>query len=122
MLAVTRNMRGDARVSTVTDLAYDSFGKRLASVSSDATIRIRDLDDRGEWKVEDRCEIRGAHKVKWACLSLQDTELTRRALLVFVTKMSIVLTLNGGPKALLTRLTTHHSWRGLANSCQWCKD
>eukprot|EP00903_Cladosiphon_okamuranus_P007998 g7717.t1 len=55
----------------VTDIAYDYCGRRLATVSADAVIKIRDLDDAGVWCVEDGCEIKSAHqgtlwKVDWA--------------------------------------------------------
>lgn len=48
----------------VTDIAYDYHGRRLATVSADAVIRIRDLDDNGMWCVEDGCEIKSAHQVR----------------------------------------------------------
>ncbi|CBJ32304.1 conserved unknown protein [Ectocarpus siliculosus] len=61
----------DQSDSIVTDLAYDYHGRRLASVSADGVIRIRDLDDNGVWCVEEGCEIKPAHqgtlwKVDWA--------------------------------------------------------
>ncbi|CAN0083505.1 unnamed protein product [Ectocarpus fasciculatus] len=61
----------DQSDSIVTDLAYDYHGRRLASVSADGVIRIRDLDDNGIWCVEEGCEIKLAHqstlwKVDWA--------------------------------------------------------
>lgn len=48
----------------ITDIAYDYHGRRLATVSADAVIRIRDLDDNGVWCVEDGCEIKSAHQVR----------------------------------------------------------
>lgn len=48
----------------ITDIAYDYHGRRLATVSADAVIRIRDLDDTGVWCVEDGCEIKSAHQVR----------------------------------------------------------
>lgn len=53
----------DQSDSIVTDLAYDYHGRRLASVSADGVIRIRDLDDNGVWCVEEGCEIKLAHQV-----------------------------------------------------------
>lgn len=71
MLAVTRNICPEPPFSAVTALAYDTFGKRLACASLDTTVRIRDLDENGQWRMEDGCEIRPAHagmicKVCWA--------------------------------------------------------
>lgn len=48
----------------ITDIAYDYHGRRLATVSADAVIRIRDLDNNGVWCVEDGCEIKSAHQVR----------------------------------------------------------
>uniref|UniRef100_A0A1I8IA50 WD_REPEATS_REGION domain-containing protein n=1 Tax=Macrostomum lignano TaxID=282301 RepID=A0A1I8IA50_9PLAT len=33
------------------DVAYDSYGKRLATCSSDQTVKVWDLDSDGEWKL-----------------------------------------------------------------------
>lgn len=56
--------KGFDEKSPVTDVAYDYHGRRLATVSADAVIRIRDLDDNGAWCVEDGCEIKSAHQVR----------------------------------------------------------
>lgn len=54
----------------ITDFSYDHYGRRLASVSADAVIRIRDLDDNGQWCVENGCEIKTAHSVRRRALVL----------------------------------------------------
>lgn len=64
MLAVTHNIRGERRVGCETDVQYDWYGRRLATASTDLTVRIRDLDERGEWVIHDGCEIMNAHAVR----------------------------------------------------------
>jgi len=34
----------------IQDVSYDFYGKRLATCSSDMTIKVWDLDDTSEWK------------------------------------------------------------------------
>lgn len=50
------------------DVAYDYFGKRLATCSSDRTIRVWDLDDNEEWRcsAEWTAHTGSIWKVHWA--------------------------------------------------------
>lgn len=58
--------RDTVETGIITDAQYDWSGKRLATTSTDATITIRDLDDRGGWVVKDGGEIKAAHAVSFA--------------------------------------------------------
>ncbi|KAG5186185.1 nucleoporin-like protein [Tribonema minus] len=46
----------------VHDVKYDFYGKRLATCSSDQSVRVWDLDDKGEWTVKSGCEWKNAHQ------------------------------------------------------------
>lgn len=50
------------------DVAYDYFGKRLATCSSDRTIRVWDQDDRHEWRCSAEWTAHNGSiwKVHWA--------------------------------------------------------
>lgn len=50
---------------------YDYYGKRLATCSSDQTVRVWDLDEKGEWQYREGCEWKSAHhgmiwRLAWA--------------------------------------------------------
>lgn len=64
MLAVVNNIRGEGRLGCETGVEYDLYGRRLATASSNCTIEIRDLDDRGKWVTQDGCQIVNAHTVR----------------------------------------------------------
>ncbi|CAM9201161.1 unnamed protein product [Phaeothamnion confervicola] len=46
----------------VHDVRYDHYGKRLATCSSDQTVRVWDLDDNGDWHVKEGGEWKNAHQ------------------------------------------------------------
>lgn len=53
----------EPRDDYITCVRYDYFGRRVATVSADAVLRVRDIDDNGMWSVQDGCEIRNTHTV-----------------------------------------------------------
>ncbi|CAM9124648.1 unnamed protein product [Chrysoparadoxa australica] len=60
-----------AHADFIHDLSYDYYGKRLASCSSDQTVKVWDLDAKGEWQVREGGELKNAHqgiiwKLAWA--------------------------------------------------------
>ncbi len=45
----------------VLDVKYDYYGRRLATCSSDKSIKVWDLDEKGDWCVKAGCELKNAH-------------------------------------------------------------
>ncbi len=45
----------------VLDVKYDYYGRRLATCSSDKSIKVWDLDEKGDWSVKAGCELKNAH-------------------------------------------------------------
>nr|CAH8873106.1 unnamed protein product [Trichobilharzia regenti] len=50
------------------DVAYDFYGRRMATCSSDQMIKVWDLKDNGEWvcTASWRCHLGSAWRVNWA--------------------------------------------------------
>lgn len=62
-MATIATLVEEPRDDYITCVRYDYFGRRVATVSADAVLRVRDIDDNGMWSVQDGCEIKNTHAV-----------------------------------------------------------
>ena len=63
-MTTTATLSEEPRDDYITCVRYDYFGRRVATVSADAVLRIRDIDENGMWSVQDGCEIKNTHAVR----------------------------------------------------------
>mmetsp|Transcript_12233 Transcript_12233/g.16045 ORF Transcript_12233/g.16045 Transcript_12233/m.16045 type:complete len:330 (+) Transcript_12233:118-1107(+) len=49
----------------VHDMQFDYYGRRLATCSADMTIKVWDMDEEGEWKINPGCEWKAHHGMVW---------------------------------------------------------
>lgn len=57
----------DVSVGDLTAINFNYLGDRTVTTAKDATITIRDLDERGGWTVREGGEIKAAHAVSMYC-------------------------------------------------------
>ncbi|KAG9510788.1 Nucleoporin SEH1 [Fragariocoptes setiger] len=64
---IARNIQAD-HADLIHDVAYDHYGRRLATCSSDQSVKVWDLDEKGSWKLKSSWKSHSGSvwKVTWA--------------------------------------------------------
>lgn len=60
----TLKLVGEPGSDFITDMRYDYYGRRLATTSAEGVVRIRDMDENGEWCLQEGCELKATHAVR----------------------------------------------------------